>query len=225
MPRRFLTHGEAKAFYDRFGSKQDWQHWYEGAARAVFELGCGTGAFAAELLAHRIPHTARYLGVDVSSTMVDLPRKRLDRFADRTEVVLMDGALRFDVPDASFDRFVANYVLDIFSPDDIQEVLDKAYCLLASDGRLCVVSLTPGHTLVARMVTGLWHRVHRLNPRWVGGCRPLRLQDHLHEAHWRINHHHVVTAYGVASEVVIASKGPISIVAIAVRGPIRPMGC
>ena len=86
MSRRFLTREEARAFYDRFGSKQDWQRWYEGAAirelrthggfemsGSVIELGCGTGAFAEELLEHDLPTTARYLGMDSSSTMVHSP--------------------------------------------------------------------------------------------------------------------------------------------------------
>ncbi len=63
-----LTRDEARAFYDRFGRKQDWQSIYEGRAlrdlirggaferaRSVLEIGCGTGSFAAELLAHRLP--------------------------------------------------------------------------------------------------------------------------------------------------------------------------
>ena len=219
MPRRCLTHEEAKTFYDRFGTKQDRQDWYEGAAiqdlithggfeaaRTVFELGCGTGTFAKELLAHRLPPAAHYLGVDISSTMVDLTRKRLKRFANRTEVVQTDGSLRFDLPDASFDRFIATYVLDLLAPDDIKGVLDEAHRLLEPDGCLCVVSLTYGRTRVARMVTGLWNGVHRLNPKLVGGCRPLRLQHHIDEAYWRIDYHHVVTAYGIASEVMVVSK-------------------
>ena len=137
MSRRFLTREEARAFYDRFGSKQDWQRWYEGAAirelrthggfemsGSVIELGCGTGAFAEELLEHDLPTTAQYLGMDSSSTMVALTRKRLARFESRAEILQTDGSLTFTFPDASFDRFVSNYVLDLLSPDDIQQVLD-----------------------------------------------------------------------------------------------------
>jgi ubiquinone/menaquinone biosynthesis C-methylase UbiE len=219
MPRRFLTRDEARTFYDRFGSKQDRQQWYErvpiqnllrhggfATAGAVFELGCGTGAFAEALLEHHLPNTAHYLGVDSSSTMVALTRQRLARFVDRTEVVRTDGALRFAVPAASCDRFVANYVLDLLSPDDIRLVLSEAYRLLTPDGRLCVVSLTYGRTGVSRVVTWLWSSVHRLNPHLVGGCRPLRKQDFLDAEQWRIAYHYVVTAWGVPSEVVVASK-------------------
>jgi ubiquinone/menaquinone biosynthesis C-methylase UbiE len=217
--RRFLTRDEARAFYDRFGSKQDWQRWYEGAAirelrkyggfeeaHAVLELGCGTGAFATELLEHDLPTTARYLGMDSSSTMVALARKRLVRFENRAEVFQTDGSLTFAFPDASFDRFVSNYVLDLLSPDDIHQVLAEAYRLLKPDGRLCAVSLTHGSTWVSRVVIWVWNQIHRLHPRLVGGCRPLQLPDFLDERQWRIDYHNVVTAFGIPSEIMVASK-------------------
>jgi SAM-dependent methyltransferase len=110
------------------------------------------------------------------------------------------------LPASSFDRFVSNYVLDLLSPDDISQVLNEAYRLLKPDGHLCVVSLTYGRTWRSRLITWLWNWVHRFNSKWVGGCRPLRLHDFLDEAYWRIDDHHIVTAFGVPSEVVVASK-------------------
>jgi ubiquinone/menaquinone biosynthesis C-methylase UbiE len=58
-----LKPSEAKAFYDRFGKKQDDQSFYEdlatddliaharlGEAEKVLEFGCGTGRFAYRIL-------------------------------------------------------------------------------------------------------------------------------------------------------------------------------
>jgi ubiquinone/menaquinone biosynthesis C-methylase UbiE len=82
---RTLTTAQAKAFYDRFGARQDAQSFYEdraidvlvvhgvfSTATSVFEFGCGTGRFAKRLLAQALPPEARYMGVDVSSAMVCL---------------------------------------------------------------------------------------------------------------------------------------------------------
>ena len=70
MTRRspVLTHDEARRVYDRIGAGQDSQAFYEdratrllirhGAferARSVLEFGCGTGRFAARLLARHLP--------------------------------------------------------------------------------------------------------------------------------------------------------------------------
>ena len=116
---RYLSPEEAKRFYDRLGSGQDWQHFYENpatnqlfahagfdSAHAVFEFGCGTGAFAADLVQRRLPADARYVGLDISSTMVSLARKRLKPWSERARVYQTDGSPRIPEPDASFDHFV-----------------------------------------------------------------------------------------------------------------------
>ena len=85
-----LDRGQVRAFYDRFGARQDAQAFYEDAALTelvlhadfeaagrVYELGCGTGRFARRLLERHLPDGATYLGVDLSATMVELARGRL----------------------------------------------------------------------------------------------------------------------------------------------------
>jgi ubiquinone/menaquinone biosynthesis C-methylase UbiE len=214
-----LNRAQARAFYDRFGSKQDGQAFYEDAAvqdllahaefekaNAVFEFGCGTGRFAEKLLAAHLPANGHYLGCDLSATMVDLARQRLARFAARADVRLTDGAPRIEAPDATFDRFVSNYVVDLLTAEDIADVLSEARRVLTAEGRLCVVSLTHGSTPASRLVSWLWARVHRLRPQLVGGCRPLALLPFLSQGGWRTIHHNVIVAYGIPSEIVVAEK-------------------
>ena len=216
---RMLTHQQAKAFYDHLGARQDLQVFYEApatgdlianaafeTAQSVFELGCGTGAFAERVLSHHLPQHATYLAVDSSSTMVGLARARLTRFGERVEVRLTDGSLAFDAVVGPFDRFVSNYVLDLLSSADIVTLLAQAHRLLVTNGRLCLVSLTHGSTRFSRLVTWGWTRVHALRPGLVGGCRPLALLDFLPGIHWRIEYVQVVTPFGIPSEVVVASK-------------------
>lgn len=216
---RMLTHQQAIAFYNWLGAKQDWQAFYEApatrdliahasfeSAQAVFELGCGTGAFAEQLLAHHLPSQARYVAVDSSATMVRLARSRLARFGERVTVRQTDGSLQFTDEAGSCDRFVATYVLDLLSVPDIAQVLSEAHRLLAADGRLCLVSLTRGTTPLARLVTWFWARLHALEPRLVGGCRPLGLRDCLPRSRFHPVYMHVVTRCGVPSEVVVASN-------------------
>ena len=219
MPERFLTTDRVRAFYDRFGRKQDWQWFYEGPALrdliarggfehagAVFELGCGTGSFAERLFAQVLSPAASYVGVDLSSTMADLARARLARFADRASIQLTDGSLHFPWPDGSFDRFVANYVLDLLAPSDINAALAEAHRLLRPGGRVCLLSLTHGCTVPSRVLVGLWTRIHRRNPARVGGCRPVQLLEFIDTGHWRVDYQHVHVAWGVPSQVVIASR-------------------
>ena len=219
MDTACLTRADARAFYDRFGSKQDGQAFYEDAAvqdlvahaefekaAAVFEFGCGTGRFAERLLATHLSPTAAYLGCDISTTMIGLARTRLARFGDRADVRLTDGAPRFDAADATCDRVVSNYVLDLLAPDDIAGVVSEAHRVLTPEGRLCLTSLTRGTTSLSGAVTWVWTRVHHWRPQLVGGCRPLALRDYLPAQDWRLAHRNVVVAYGIPSEIVVAQK-------------------
>jgi ubiquinone/menaquinone biosynthesis C-methylase UbiE len=214
-----LSRSEVRAVYDRVGRGQDTQRLYEGAAlrdlclhagfqsaHAVFELGCGTGAFAAELLHNYLPADARYLGVDLSPTMVDLARTKLAPFADRAAVRLTDGALEFDVPDASFDHFVSNYVVDLLPTADILALTREAHRILQPGGCLGLVSLTHGPTPISHLVSSLWAAIHRLSPQVVGGCRPVELIQYVAEPQWHITHSARVIALGVPSEVLVAEK-------------------
>jgi ubiquinone/menaquinone biosynthesis C-methylase UbiE len=212
-----LTRAQAKAFYDRFGAKQDKQGFYEDPAldnlvahadfehtRSVFEFGCGTGRFAERLLDRHLPQDAVYHGVDLSDTMVALARDRLRRFGDRGAIVQSDGSAATGAAPASVDAFVSNYVLDLLPDDEIRAVFAEAQRVLRPGGRLCVVSGTRGRAGLSRLVSWLWGRVHALRPALVGGCRPLLLTNFLAGSGWRLEHVNVVVAYGVPSEVVVA---------------------
>jgi ubiquinone/menaquinone biosynthesis C-methylase UbiE len=213
-----LTRQQAKRFYDRLGRAQDLQAFYEDraikgllaqasfeTARSVIELGCGTGRLAETLLTHHLPADARYVGVDISDTMTVLSGVRLQKFGDRAQVLQVEGIAPLPGNDAEFDRFVSTYVFDLLSPDDAQALLAEAHRLLSSNGLLCAVSLAPGRTLPTRMVSSAWSAIWSRFPSVVGGCRPINLEQLLKG--WHIQHRDLISAWGLASEVVIAGLG------------------
>jgi ubiquinone/menaquinone biosynthesis C-methylase UbiE len=213
-----LTRQQAKAFYDRFGAKQDKQAFYEDPplndlishadfehAHSVFEFGCGTGRFAEQLLDHHLPSDAIYRGIDLSDTMVALARQRLGRFGERANVDLSDGSAATEVAAASVDAFVSNYVLDLLPGKEIDAVLAEARRLLSPDGHLCMVSATWGRAGLARFVSWLWSRLHALRPALVGGCRPLNLVDQLDAQKWVLCYQNLKVASFISSEIVVAS--------------------
>ena len=214
-----LSYQQAKSFYDRFGKKQDRQGFYEDVATealirnakfdragAVLEFGCGTGRFAELLLERHLPADARYLGVDISDTMVALARERLNRFGQRARVYLSDGSPRLDFEAASFDRFVSNYVLDLLTHEDNRTVIQEAGRVLSEGGLLGITSLTHGFSAVSRVVAGIWTATHAIRPTLVGGCRPIRLRELVTEQEWRIRFDERISCYGVPSEILVAEK-------------------
>lgn len=217
-----LSRSALRRIYDRVGRWQDTQSVYEAPAlealvahapfdttHALFELGCGTGRFAARLLRNHLPSSARYVGVDLSATMTRQARRRLAPFAPRASVRHTDGGLRFPDPDDAFDGAVATYVLDLLPPDDIQTVLAEFHRLLRPGSPLCLAGLTHGHTVVSRGTSMLWSAVHRVAPALVGGCRPLDTRPFLDaDDRWRVEHHCIVTGAGIPSEVIVARAHP-----------------
>ncbi len=217
MPRT-LTAAELRDCYNRAAELRDSQPIYErrvfdeliahgdfGGARAVFELGCGSGRFAARLLAGPLPDTARYHGTDVSERMVRLARDRLRDWSGRATVNLTDGSLHLWSPDGAFDRLVANYVVDLLADHQIRQLAIEAKRILAPGGRLCIATLTDGIEPMSRLVSWSWKAAFALAPSAVRGRRPIQLRRFFPAADWNVLHRRVVVAWGVASELLIAS--------------------
>ncbi len=142
-----LSHQEARRTYDRIGSLQDTQRFYENRATAlvllhgdfasaetVFKFGCGSGRFALRLFEEYLPDKSHYRGVDVSPTMVRLAPTRVAPYSSRTEVILTEGGLPLAELTESYDRFASNYVFDLLSHEDIRAVLREAHRILRPDG-------------------------------------------------------------------------------------------
>jgi ubiquinone/menaquinone biosynthesis C-methylase UbiE len=216
---RTLTHQEAQAFYDRLGARQDWQRFFEDPAvcnltdalsladaQSVLEFGCGTGRLAEHLLIHRLPASASYLALDISTTMVRLASRRLARFGPRVKVVQSRGEMALAVETSTCDRFLSVYVLDLLSEADIRTLLAEAHRILIPRGWIGLVSLGHGTTLTSRLLERLWVRIHSLRPRLVGGCRPLDLIPFVQAPMWEVRHHKAMTRFGFCSEIVAAER-------------------
>lgn len=216
---RTLTHEEARRLYDRIGSRQDTQAFYEdrandrlvrharlGEASSVFEFGCGTGRFAQRLLTEHLNPDARYCGFDLSPTMVRLAQQRLAPFSPRAEVVLTKGELPIDRPSESIDRFLSTFVFDLLPEEEIDTVVHEAHRMLEPSGLICLSSLSTGSGAASRIVAAVWSRIHALHPALVGGCRPLDLLAHLPAAQWKVHQHDRLAPFGLPLETIVAER-------------------
>ena len=215
---RYLSAQQTRRTYDRIGRIQDLQAIYEHRAirellahadfqhaHAVFELGFGTGALAKRLLEHQLRDDCRYVGVELSARMHRLANRRLRGHHPRAELRLGDGSLQLPFGDGEFDRFLAAYVLDLLSPDDIRLVLAEARRVLTPGGLLCLISLTHGRGQLGKLIARGWAWLWARHPSLLGGCRALELSAYLTRG-WEIGHIAAVSSAGITSEVLIARR-------------------
>lgn len=214
-----LSHQQARRTYDRIGSFQDSQGFYEDqatglvvlhgqftSAESVFEFGCGTGRFALRLFEEYLSTTARYRGVDLSSKMVRLAQTRLLSHSPRAEIILSEGGPPVEERAEFYDRFVSNYVFDLLSHEDIRAVLQEAHRMLRPEGLLCLSGLSTGVGLASRAVERVLNCIHSFRPSLLGGCRPVDLLPFLQESQWLVQYHTKVVAFGITSEVLVAKR-------------------
>lgn len=214
-----LEHTEAASAYDRIGRLQEWQRIYEGPAvrtllahaafpesHSVLELGCGPGTTAEELLGSLLPQDATYRALEVSPVMAALAGARVTPWRNRARIDLYDGSPWLPAESQAYDRFLAAYVLDLLSPEHISALLSEAHRVLVPGGRLCIVGLTHGASPAAQTVERLWTAAWRLSPRLLGGCRPIEVLRFVSPRRWALDHHEIITAWGLSSEVLVAHK-------------------
>lgn len=214
-----LSPERARRVYDRIGALQDTQAFYEDRgtgllirhgrfadARRVFEFGCGTGRLAQRLLSGELPHDASYRAVDLSPRMVHLAAKRLASFGLQFRVKLSEGGPPAGEPDASCDRFLSTYVLDLLPEREITAVIREAHRMLEPGGLLCLAALSTGSTPASRLVARAWAALHRANPMLVAGCRPLELLRWLSAYEWKVRSCERIAPFAVPLEVVVAER-------------------
>ncbi|MGQ0616295.1 MAG: class I SAM-dependent methyltransferase [Acidimicrobiia bacterium] len=213
-----LDADEARRFYDRLGRWQDSQRFYEavavdallgvldlGRARSIVELGCGTGRVAAQMLGAHAAAATRYIGVDISPKMVAIATDRLRPHAARAEARVAPDPSTIPAPDDSADRFVSTYVFDLLSRPRREAMLAEAARVLAPAGIAGFVNLSFGEQGLSRSVSRLWLSLWRRWPKAVGGCRPIDLVPSLTDTGWTVAHRQKLTAWGITSEVVLAT--------------------
>jgi len=134
----------------------------------VLEIGCGSGAMAAEVLRQR-PQVTRYVATDVDPAMAAAATRHLAEFGDRAEARTVDAAtLPFD--DAVFDT-VCSWLM-LHHTIEWESVVADAVRVLRPGGRLVGYDLPDSR---------LSRAVHVLTRSTVRMIASRDLAAHLHE--------------------------------------------
>lgn len=211
MRPQTITRSEARQIYDRLGAGLELTTPFEGRARTlaldllavrpgqqVLHVGVGTGAEHAALQ-RAVGPAGLVVGCDLSRGMLELTRRR-------AATPLCEGdAARLPFGAQRFDRLFSAYMLDLLPLAEIPLVLAEFRRVLRPDGRLALVSLTEGADPPSRLFIAGWKLVYQLNPRCLGGCRPLQLVALLASAGFTVERH-VVVQLGFPSEVLVGTE-------------------
>ncbi len=213
MPDARLDPTQVTRLYRRLASGYDlWAGLTESRARercieaaairdgdSVLEVAVGTGLAFERILA-RSP-SGRVEGVDLTDAMLERARARASRTGHSNYRLRLGDARSLDFPDDRFDVLINMYMFDLLPERDFRPVLAEFRRILQPGGRLALVNMTDGE----RWYNGIWERIYRMNPAWLGGCRAVRLSPALEDSGFVDIRRQYVSQMTFPSEVIRAT--------------------
>jgi ubiquinone/menaquinone biosynthesis C-methylase UbiE len=171
----------------------------------VLEIGFGAGR-CLKRIAESVGKTGRVYGIDISSGMLEVTRRRLEkaRLMDRVELHCGDAA-SLPYADCAFDAVFMSFTLELFDIPEIPTLLEEAKRVLKPGGRIGIASMSKenGESLFLR----LYEWAHMKWPKYVD-CRPIYAEQSLRDAGFEIRHKEKVKLFGLPGEIVVAVKEP-----------------
>jgi len=165
----------------------------------VLEVAVGTG-LAFEKILEANP-SGRNEGIDLTEAMLIRAERKAANAGSNNYRLRIGDAYDLDFPDDSFDVLINNYMFDLLPQQDFLTVLVEFKRVLRPGGRLAMVNMTIGE----RWYNGIWERIYRINPAWLGGCRGVSLLPLLEECGFRKTRREFTSQLTFPSEIVCAA--------------------
>jgi demethylmenaquinone methyltransferase/2-methoxy-6-polyprenyl-1,4-benzoquinol methylase len=170
------------------------------AGEYVLEIGFGTG-HSLKQMSESVGETGKVYGIDISSGMLRVARKRLSgaKLLDRVELTCGD-AVKMPYKESKFDAVFMSFTLELFDTPEIPIVLKEIGCVLKPMGRLGVVSISKGSR--SSGMVKLYEWIHRKFPKYAD-CRPIYVEQSIKDASFKIQHKEKKKLFGLPVEIVI----------------------
>jgi demethylmenaquinone methyltransferase/2-methoxy-6-polyprenyl-1,4-benzoquinol methylase len=167
----------------------------------ILEVGFGSGHCLRQI-AQSVGQAGRAYGIDISSGMLEVTKKKLEkaRLMVRAELYCGDAAsLPYD--DNTFDAVFMSFTLELFDTPEIGKVLEEIERVLKPGGRLGVTNMSKegGESRLLR----LYEWVHKKWPKYVD-CRPIYIEQSLTDTGYEIKSKEKISLLGLPGEIVIA---------------------
>ena len=201
------SYDKLSRFYDYFAGAIEKKYTNMGLERlntkrgeTVLEIGFGTG-HCLKQIAEAVGENGEVYGIDISSGMLEVTKKRLEKASliDRVELYCGD-ALKMPYGDNKFDAVFMSFTLELFDTPEIPKVLSEIKRVLKPKGRLGVVSMSKenGESILLK----LYEWAHKKFPNYTD-CRPIYLEQSLKKAGFKIKYKEKVKLLVLPGEIVI----------------------
>ncbi|MCP8304035.1 MAG: methyltransferase domain-containing protein [archaeon] len=207
------TKGEAKEIYDKLSKFYDYFTIFERKysertldllrikrGEIVLEIGFGTGR-CLEKIAESVGSTGKAYGIDISSGMLEVTKKRLEKagLMDRVELYWGD-ALQIPYEEDMFDAIFMSFTLELFDTPEIPIVLEETRRVLKPNGRLGITSISneDGESIPLR----IYKWAHQNFSKYVD-CRPIYVEKSIKDAGYEIRCRERAKMFGLPIEIVI----------------------
>lgn len=211
------TKEEAKRFYDRISRYYDYftlaferkyaEMALEGLSiregETVLEIGFGTG-HCLKRIAELVGQMGKAYGIDISSGMMGITRRRIEKggLANRVDLRLGD-AVSLPFNDSKLDAVFMSFTLELFDTPEILKVLKQILRVLKPGGRFGVASMSKENGKSILLLFYEW--MHSKWPKYID-CRPIYVEQSIIEAGYTVRSKKKVILFRLPGEVIIAVK-------------------
>jgi ubiquinone/menaquinone biosynthesis C-methylase UbiE len=204
------TYDKLSRFYDSFIGVFEKKHRNKALemlqikkGETILEIGFGTGQCLIQIV-ERVGEKGKIFGIDISSGMLRVAAKRIDKagLRDRVELYLGD-ALQMPYSSDKFDAVFLSFTLELFDTPEIPKILDEIKRVLKPQGRLGLVSMSREHEATVPLKIYEWF--HKKFPAYAD-CRPIFVKKSIQEAGYQIQYIEKAGLFGVPLTIITASS-------------------
>ncbi len=155
-------------------------------------------------LVDAVGENGKVYGIDISSGMLAVSRRRLEKAGlwDNVELTC-DDALQMPYAENQFDAVFLSFVLELFDTPEIPKLLAEIMRVLRPNGRLGVISMSKEGGFAPFVKLYEWF--HQAFPQFAD-CRPIYVKQSIQDAGFQVQVQERLNLMGLPGEMVIGVK-------------------
>ena len=167
---------------------------------AILDVAVGTGRLFHEIM-KRNPSGQNY-GIDISRGMLAKAKHKLLKQENQNYTLEIGSAFDINMDDDSVDILFNNYMIDLISFDQMDDIIKEFKRVLKPGGKLVLVNMTKGEKFGAN----IYEFLYRISPKLMGGCRGVQQSELLTQHGFQVKSCEYIQQMLFPSEVILAVR-------------------